>query len=301
MANGLAASWSVFGPDDRLGTANRLSNRVVAQAAANEIRTGERIGLTLPLSLPDPPMFGRTGTSHVVFARGPEVYDDVLEHFYPQGSTQWDGLAHRRDPDVGFYGGRPANPLGADDSPLGVDAWALAGLMGRGILADVEARARQAGRAYDSGQRFVITPDLLQATLDHQGTSVQTGDILLVRTGYLRQYLEADRAARSSMSAEPASAGLAATDEMAGYLWDSGFAAVAADNPAVEALPPDLNSRTLHARLIPMLGFPLGELFTFEDLAAACARDGRYSCFFCSVPLNLRGGVGSPANAVALR
>jgi hypothetical protein len=36
-------------------------------------------------------------------------------------------------------------------------------------------------------------------------------------------------------------------------------------------------------------------------LADACAADGRYQMLLVSVPLNLRGGVGSPPQAVAIR
>jgi hypothetical protein len=44
-----------------------------------------------------------------------------------------------------------------------------------------------------------------------------------------------------------------------------------------------------------------GELFDFAAAAAACHRERRYEFLFTSVPLNLTGPVGSPANAVAIR
>jgi hypothetical protein len=50
-----------------------------------------------------------------------------------------------------------------------------------------------------------------------------------------------------------------------------------------------------------MLGTALGELFDFDELAAACRADGRWDFLFVSVPLNLPGGVGSPANAIVIR
>ena len=49
-----------------------------------------------------------------------------------------------------------------------------------------------------------------------------------------------------------------------------------------------------------MLGMPLGELWDLEELAAACATTGRYECCVASVPLNVPGGVASPANAMAI-
>ena len=94
--------------------------------------------------------------------------------------------------------------------------------------------------------------------------------------------------------------GLAGDEGMARYLWDGGFSAVAVDNPGVEVSPGDPWFGTLHRRLIPGLGFAIGELFTFEALAAACDAAGRHDFLFVSVPLNMPGGVGSPANAIGI-
>jgi hypothetical protein len=44
-----------------------------------------------------------------------------------------------------------------------------------------------------------------------------------------------------------------------------------------------------------------GELWDLDGLAAACAADGRYSALLTVSPLPLVGGVGSPANAIAIR
>ena len=45
----------------------------------------------------------------------------------------------------------------------------------------------------------------------------------------------------------------------------------------------------LHRRLIPHLGFAIGELFDFAPLARACRREGRYEFLFTGVPLNVTG------------
>lgn len=57
----------------------------------------------------------------------------------------------------------------------------------------------------------------------------------------------------------------------------------------------------LHRRLIPGFGMPIEEFFWLDDLSAACATDRRWSFLFASAPLNVPGGVGSPANALAIR
>ena len=65
--------------------------------------------------------------------------------------------------------------------------------------------------------------------------------------------------------------------------------------------PGDPNVGNLHRRLIPGLGLAVGELFDFNALADQCAVENRWSFLFVAVPMNVPGGVGSPANAVAIR
>jgi kynurenine formamidase len=93
---------------------------------------------------------------------------------------------------------------------------------------------------------------------------------------------------------------------MARYLWDAHVAAVVADNPSVEVWPYDASDAAfpfgfLHRVLIGQFGMALGELWWLDDLALACRRDGRYEVFLTAAPLNVPGGVGSPANALAFK
>lgn len=300
---GVQHAGDVWGRGDNLGTLNRLTAPVVAAAAACA-RTGERIGLSLPLGLPDPPFFGRKGFKHTFEAMGPSAWDDYVDGFYLQCSSQWDGLRHIGSPD-GWYGGWRAQP--ADDlEPLGMHHWAARGIVGRGVLVDMAAYASAADPGYDPFTRVAFRPGDLSGALAAQGTSLHSGDILCVRTGWTDKYLTLSAAERVAFAdgmkdvSGYTSAGLAGSEEMARFLWDSGIAAVPCDNPAVEVVPSDRSDGFLHGRLIPGLGMAIGELFSFGDLAAACAREGRYEFMFVSVPLNVTGAIGSPANAVAV-
>jgi kynurenine formamidase len=278
---------------------NRLTGPVVA-AAADCVRTGERVGVSLPLGLPDPPFFGRKGFRHSFSPMGARAWDDWVDGFYLQCSSQWDGLRHVGSPD-GWYGGWRGQP-GDDLGPLGIHHWADRGIIGRGVLVDLASFAS----GYDPFTRVAFRPADIAAALRAQGTALREGDILCVRTGWTDRYLELDAAARAGLAAGMqqvtgyTSAGLAGSEEMARFLWDSGVAAVACDNPAVEVVPGDPADGFLHGRLIPGLGMAIGELFSFGPLAAACGRAGRYEFLFASVPLNVTGAVGSPANAVAI-
>ena len=94
-------AWGRFGPADELGTLNLLTPTVVAAAAIEEIQTGERISLDLPLDHFKVPFFRREpfqphmrNWAH----RGkPHVNDDVLA-LNTQSSSQWDGFRHYGTP-----------------------------------------------------------------------------------------------------------------------------------------------------------------------------------------------------------
>jgi hypothetical protein len=56
----------------------------------------------------------------------------------------------------------------------------------------------------------------------------------------------------------------------------------------------------LHRILIPLLGMTIGELWDLDELARACRSRGAFDFLVTAEPLNLPGGVGSPANALAI-
>lgn len=294
-------SWEVWGAGDELGALNHLTRDRVA-AAAREVVTGERISLQLPPELPDPPLYGRELLRHEIFQTGRNNWDDRLDSFFLQRSTQWDGFRHVRFREHGFYGGLTADPPQMGER-LGVHHWAKAGIIGRGVLLDLD-RWLNARGDYDPFEGRMIEADELRAAASDQGVEVLPGDIVLVRTGWARRYRQLDAPARAKLAeagGRPAFSGLSASTATAELLWDWKVSAVAADNPAVEASPGDPGVGSLHRRLLVQLGIPMGELFDLDELAGRCAEDGRWSFQLVSVPLAIVGGVGSPANAVAIR
>jgi hypothetical protein len=134
-----------------------------------------------------------------------------------------------------------------------------------------------------------------------QGTPVETGDILLLRTGWLAWYraLDADgrRAHAEANAPHPGPAG----NDLPAFLWDLHVSALAADNPTVEMNPAQKGWGFLHASALPLLGLPLGEMWDLDALAADCAADGTYDAFFTSAPIHVHQGVASPPNAIAVR
>jgi kynurenine formamidase len=297
------SAWDVLDP--RLGSLELLTPERVA-AAARLVRTGTRFALDLPLDQPSPPFFGRQAYRHEVFSLGIDyVFDDKLDNYFPQSSTQWDGFGHFGHPAKGFFGGRTGADIEA--KTLGVDAWAETGIAGRGVLLDV---GRYAGIAPDTPSP--IGPDLLTATAAAQGVEVRTGDILCVRVGWLEWYRGLDTAGREAVASgsrdyrfeQFRTPGLAPGPAIAEYLWDHGVAAIAVDNPGVEPFGSDVirtPDDTVHTRVLALLGIPLGEFFDLDDLADHCTGDRVYEFLFTSKPLGIPGGLGSPPNALAIK
>jgi kynurenine formamidase len=294
---GVRHAWGVLDPN--LGTVG-LATPAAVVAAAGLIRTGDVYNLDLPLNEPDPPLFGRDPYRHEIFATDRNHVDDRLDVFFPQGSSQWDGLRHVRAREHGFFGGVTSDP---EPGPgvLGIEHWARHGIVGRGVLLDVARYREQRGQPLDPMASHAIGTDDLQRTLDAQGVTLRPGDIVCIRTGWIAAYRTLDRTRREAVAARPPVSGLSGSDDMARWLWNAHPAALVLDNPTVEVAPGDPAVGSLHRRLLPGLGFALAELVDLDQLAAACAADRRYEFFFAASPLNLPGGVGSPANALGIR
>lgn len=281
----------VFGAQDRVGSLNRQTPESV-RAAASLVQTGEVFSLNAPLNWPDPPLFSRSAVRHTVLRTALGNLDDVVDNFFPQGSSQWDGFAHIKDPEVGYYNGLAPHELG-------VDAWAQRGIAGRGVLLDMGRFRQLQGRPLHWHTKDVLTIEELEECRRQAGIECRAGDILVVRTGWTEGYQAASATEQAAVRTDPTSPGLADGRDMVEYLWDWGISAIASDNIAVEAIPP--GPAALHPHLLSRLGIPIGELWWLEELAAACAADGRYEFLLTSAPLNLPGAAGSPANALALR
>ncbi|MTD52477.1 cyclase family protein [Amycolatopsis pithecellobii] len=286
-------AWDVFPPDDNLGCLRRLTPEARGRGLAT-VTENTVVTISLPVNEPAPPLFGRKEIEHRMFAPTRNTVDDRLDSFFPQASTQWDGFRHVRAREFGFFTGYTGD-FAANDR-LGINHWAATGIIGRGILLDVAAQFH----APHDPDEWIIDAEALALAAEHAGVQVARGDVLCVRTGWMKRYQDSDLETRARLANERSWPGLAGSSAVAELLWDWGVCAVTADNPAVEASPGRTRDGSLHRRLLPLLGMPMGELFTFDRLAETCAELGRWEFLFVSVPLNLPGGVGSPGNAVAI-
>ncbi len=327
------STWGDWGPEDQLGRLNLITPDAVLRGVG-EVKAGRSFCLSLPLDLPGgnklnprrhPPRLRPTeGEGAAMYNRpvagmrsytGRQDLTDVVSDdavlLYTQYSTQWDSLAHvgsHFDCDGSgqtrkvYYNGFRAgveieNPeLAAGATALGIDKQAAKATQSRGLLLDLKG-------IYGEERRYVGLADLL-AALEAQEVEVQAGDILCLYTGF------ADRLQAMAGDPDPevlhgSYAVLDGRDRgLLQWISDSGIAALAADNYAVEGVPAKqvdgpCAALPLHEHCLFKLGLPLGELWYFEELATWLKEAGRNGFLLTAPPLRLPGAVGSPVTPVA--
>jgi kynurenine formamidase len=300
------SAWGLFGPGDNLGLVNLMTPERVA-AAARLVRRGQVFCLDMPLGSISPALatFRGPPRHRVLHRPGTAGFDDVYDNFYPQASSQWDSLAHiGYAPDQMYNGVTEAEVLAGERNTI--DHWARHGIAGRAVLLDAERAMREAGRAYDPGGPSPIGVADLELARRQAGVEFAAGDVILLHTGFAAWYLRQPAEVKNRLHGNVTAPGLEHSEEVCEYLWNSHAAAIACDTYGVEVFPADASPQAhpfgfLHAMLIGQFGMALGELWWLADLAGDCAADGIYEMFLVSAPMNAPGGIGSTANAVAIK
>jgi len=302
-------SWGLF-PEPTRGTPSFITPGAILEAR-NCIRTGTAFGLDYPADAFDPGMSLKRGAPrHTIYSSHPAHRDDYLDGYYLQGSTQIDGLRHRRADDVGFYNGIPDDLIREGTRDLGIQEWADSPIVGRGVVVDLEGYRNGQGDPIDHAAGEPLGLDLIEAAIKKQAVSLLAGDILMLHTGWCEWFLALTPEGKQRTRDSRRATGIAQSEDFVAWAWDNRFALLAADNFALECLPavpasPYLESAfndhgMMHQQLLAKLGMPLGELWRLGPLTRHMRSTGSWDAFLSIKPLNITGGTGSPANAVAL-
>jgi len=312
------SNWGRWGADDQLGTLNFIDAAARLRGVA-AVHDGNAFPLGLPMSEAEGIQMGFiegrvNPTRSMICVNNPLSPDpewiasseDVVT-FAMQCATHWDGLAHvsyGAGPDGGkLYNGYPASSVTeAGTTKLGIHL--IGSLVSRGLLLDV-ARAKGL-EVLDGG--YPITPDDLDAACELGKLTVEPGDVLLVRTG---------QAAHLALPGRPGLAGAPPKRDLIAYTWPTpgltlattewfhakDVAAVATDTMVLEVYPCEDKNLYLPVHLIHLveMGMTQGQNWFLDELADACAADGRYEFLLDATPLPFTNGLGSPVNPVALR
>lgn len=305
--------WGFYDKDghkDEIGAVNLLTPAVV-RAAAREIITGESIQLDWPLHNVQFLGFNRKEfhqkkINFLDFTEWKAMDDEI--YINTQSGSQWDSLKHfAHQPSGNYYNGLTHEDALRSDLN-GTHNWCeRGGIVGRGVLCDwVSWHEETKGRVPSAVSRHEIPISEIEETLKWQGTTLKQGDVLQIRTGYVRWHNEANAGERKSGTRDNNVAiGIQANEKTVRWLYDQHLAALVGDTVAMEAWPPNFNEQDpnrwcLHEWLLVHWGMPIGEIWDLEKLSEKCKSMKRYTFFLTSAPLHVKGGIGSPPGAIAI-
>jgi kynurenine formamidase len=265
---------------DDIGAALRRPHRVYD--LARPYRTG------MPQS-PNHPAYTHTLVRRhgdVMRADGGSAANDLVVLGTHVG-THIDALAHVSHDGLLFGGVDAAEAqVGGRFADLGVDA--IAPIVGRGVLLDIPAvlGLEVCEPAYE------VTPGDLAAAAEFADTTIEHGDVLLVRTGWGRRWTDAT-AYVGFESGVPGPG-----EEGARWLAAQGPRAVGADTIAFERLAPGAGHALLPAHRVLLVehGINILETLDLEALAA----DGARAFVIVVAPLPLVGATGAPVRPLAI-
>lgn len=201
--------------------------------------------------------------------------------------THVDALAHVSHKGK-LHGGVPAEDAqrGGRFRVHGTDA--MEPIICRGMLLDV---AGLHGTDVLPGG-YGITEGDLAAAAENAGVEVRPGDVVLVRSGWSRNFDDA-KAFLGHESGVPGP-----TEEAARWLAERGVRATGAETIAYEQIKPGVGHALLpvHRLLLVENGIHIIEVMNLTGLAIA----GVYEFMFILAPLKIVGGTGSPVRPLAV-
>lgn len=210
-----------------------------------------------------------TGTAFSMYAHT-GTHIDALNHFGLNGKI-YNGFTAEE-----HLGDRGWNKTGAETIPP---------IVARGVMIDVAAS--KGVEKLSPGYR-IERDDLIEA-LKRQNVQLAEGDVVLIRTGRMRDYNDTN-----AYLENPPGLGMSG----ARYLVESGAMIIGGDNLSLEAFPSEVegNYIPVHTYLLAQHGIPIMELVNLE----AIAKDELYEFAFIGGSLKLRGADAAPMRPIAL-
>jgi kynurenine formamidase len=194
------------------------------------------------------------------------------------------------------YNGRPALEVMTSQGATALDVTSYRdGLVGKGVLLDVP-RFRGV-RWLEPGE--AVTRAELEAVEEAEGVRLGEGDILVFRTGHHRRRLELGAWNNGYPPTGEGKPGLHV--DTIPWMHERKIAAFLPDGDG-ETVPSNVEGilYPIHALQVAAMGMFVSDSLQLEDVARACAEEGRFEFMVVGLPLRLPGGTGSPWNPIAI-
>lgn len=285
------SNWGRWGEADELGTLNLITPEKRIAAAAL-VRDGISVSLALDLNKTKDEV-NTNPFEHVLtvveFGGHEAASDKYSVDYHGFAHSHMDGLTHFAN-NGKMYNGFPVEglkPTGAEK--LGIEN-VFAGVFTRGVLVDMP---------WFKGVDYlepgtVITIEDLEAWEKKTGVRVQSGDVLLVRTGRWERVRQ-----KGQWNFLEAAAGMHAS--VATWLKARDVVMIGCDGVS-DVMPSGVEDKVnpLHELVIVGLGMPILDNLDLDALAREAASRGRWEFLFVGAPLRVPGGTGSPLNPLAI-
>jgi kynurenine formamidase len=298
------SNWGRWGADDELGTLNLITPSKRLQAAGL-VREGLVISCARTIGY-EPSVDNQMPARHFMLSSGESqspvnlgrtgAADAFLLQPHGITMTHLDAPAHshvRADASRPWtlYNGKSASQVTTTQgATIGSIELAGGGIVSRGVLLDIPAVR---GVAWLEGSDAVY-PEDLDAAEAAEGVRVEPGDILFVRTGFPKR--------RAELGPRPPSEGIGALQPAClPWLRERDVAVIGADtgNDVMPAQYPAIGL-PVHGVGMGAIGLWILDNPDYEELAATCARLGRWEFQAVIAPLKLANGTGSPVNPLAI-
>jgi kynurenine formamidase len=282
------SNWKRFGSRDQLGALNFITPELRV-AAARLVSSGRTVSCARSLPTqsgvdnPNPVVHLMMGT--VTEGWGGD-YFAIASHGF--SISHIDALCHIFH-DGKLYNGYPAERITAHGALELAIHELRDGVVGRGVLLDIP---RAWGVPFLEAGAPIFPGDLEQAE-ERGNVRVGPGDVLLIRTGrWALRESQGEWDPRERLSGLDASC--------LPWLHEREVAALGCDGVSdvipsrVEGVP-----MPIHTIAIVAMGLHLLDSLDLEELAGACAAEGRYEFLLTIAPLILFRGTASPVNPIA--
>ena len=277
------SNWGRWGDDDQLGAVNLITPET-RLAAAKLVTQGVSVSLARDVekykAVDNPRPFLHKMLNVGLNNPGQFVSDDYQVSYHGYAHTHMDSLCHMAF-NGEMYNGFPQAEVVAEGAPKLAVTNFKQGIFARAVLMDW----------LEPGTP--IYPADLDAWEKESGAKVQSGDIVLIRTGRW-----AKRDAEGPWDVSAKSAGLHASS--AQWLKERDAAILGSD--AASDVSPSLVdgvNQPIHQLVIIAMGMPIFDNLDLEAVAAVAARQNRWEFLVTAAPMAVAGGTGSPFNPIA--
>ncbi|MDW3647115.1 MAG: cyclase family protein [Bacteroidia bacterium] len=281
------SNWGRWGKEDQKGSLNLITAEKKVAAAAL-VQEGVSVSLAYPLSKEEninngDPLIHQLGTS------GQWAGDTYTINYHGYAHSHIDALCHIAGDEL-LYNGFPADSRKANGAEkLGIQQMSE-GIFSRGILVDIPWLKEL---DYLEPGTPILASDL-DAWEKKSGIKVESGDILLIRTGKL-----ACEKQRGPWKYSENAAGLHAS--AVSWLRERDIAVLGSDG-ASDLFPSGVEgqSHPVHLLVLHSMGTPILDNLNLEDLLMEAKKQNRWAFLFTAAPLRIEGGTGSPLNPIAI-